>query len=326
MTLTSHTNQYSKSKHMRIAFLGKGGSGKTSLAAGYISFLNQNHPSTVLAIDADHNTHLHQALSLDRPKTSLSASWAALREYVKGDRTDLVKDVIIGTTPPHVDSNFFRMPDLSSSFIDDIAVAGDNLNLIEVGSFDESDLGHNCYHGKLGGLNLFLSHLLDKDEERVVADSTAGLDLFGTPLLYAYDLLVVVVEPTVKSLEVYQQLYDLLGQDKIVVVGNKIESDEDVEFLKENISSPIIGHIGDSADLRAFEQGEAGAFASFVDAHTEVWHSIERALSTKERDWDGYFANLLKAYKKASEHWYDSYYGVTLGDSTDQSFSYKDVL
>src|SRR5438128_1476541 len=51
---------------MRIAFVGKGGSGKTTSAAMFSRYLAaQNLP--VLAIDADINQHLAQALGHDGP-------------------------------------------------------------------------------------------------------------------------------------------------------------------------------------------------------------------------------------------------------------------
>ncbi|MBO0849661.1 MAG: AAA family ATPase, partial [Pseudonocardia sp.] len=49
---------------MRIAFVGKGGSGKTTLAALFTRYLAELGLS-VLAIDADINQHLGQALGLD---------------------------------------------------------------------------------------------------------------------------------------------------------------------------------------------------------------------------------------------------------------------
>ncbi len=49
---------------MRIAFLGKGGSGKTTTAASFIRHAASKHPF-VLAFDADVNAHLAGALSVE---------------------------------------------------------------------------------------------------------------------------------------------------------------------------------------------------------------------------------------------------------------------
>jgi len=310
---------------MRIAFLGKGGSGKTSIAAGYIQYLSAYHRLPVLAIDADHNTHLHHALQLNRPLASLSSIWLELTKYVRGARTDLFQDIIIGTTPPCSNSNFFRLSN-PVRLLENISIKRGNLQFIEVGSFDKSDVGHNCYHGKLEGLNLFLSHLLDQDDERVVVDSTAGLDSFGTPLLNAYDLFVVVVEPTLKSLEVYLQIRTLVKKDKLVVLGNKIENQADLKFLKENIGDFFIGKIEDSSHLRRFEQGDLKSFENFVNEHTEIWKMIEKQVSTKVRDWEGYFDNQLKIHNKVSRRWYNNYYRAELEKYLDKNFRYKDVI
>ena len=50
---------------MRIAFCGKGGSGKTSIASLFIRYLSAKG-EPVLAIDGDINQHLASALSLDQ--------------------------------------------------------------------------------------------------------------------------------------------------------------------------------------------------------------------------------------------------------------------
>ena len=48
--------------------------------------------------------------------------------------------------------------------------------LMVTGEFDESDLGVACYHSKLGGVELYLNHLVDGPGEYVVVDMTAGSD------------------------------------------------------------------------------------------------------------------------------------------------------
>ena len=49
---------------MRVSFLGKGGSGKTTLSTSFIKFL-ENKDEKVLAIDADINVHLGQSLNME---------------------------------------------------------------------------------------------------------------------------------------------------------------------------------------------------------------------------------------------------------------------
>ncbi len=72
---------------MRIAFCGKGGSGKTSIASLFIRYL-ADKGEDVLAIDGDINQHLATALGLDPQKTNalprLGQQMKTLKNYVAG--------------------------------------------------------------------------------------------------------------------------------------------------------------------------------------------------------------------------------------------------
>ncbi len=75
---------------MKIAFVGKGGSGKTTLSSLFIRHLAAAG-APVIAIDADINQHLGPALGLDE------AEAAALPAM--GDRLPLIKDYLRGSNP-----------------------------------------------------------------------------------------------------------------------------------------------------------------------------------------------------------------------------------
>jgi CO dehydrogenase maturation factor len=52
-----------------IAVAGKGGTGKTTFASLVIRYLVKNHKGTVLAVDADPNANLSEALGMESPIT-----------------------------------------------------------------------------------------------------------------------------------------------------------------------------------------------------------------------------------------------------------------
>ena len=84
---------------MRIAFLGKGGAGKTTTSAGFIQYLAKRHPF-VLAVDADLNAHLKSALSIEAEVDQLGLHFDEVVTFLRGSRTDLGERPMIGTTPP----------------------------------------------------------------------------------------------------------------------------------------------------------------------------------------------------------------------------------
>ncbi len=86
---------------MRIAFVGKGGSGKTTTAAAFSRFLAaQGRP--VVAVDADINQHLAVALGHDGPAPRpLGAELPWLKDHLRGANPRVPSAAaMIKTTPP----------------------------------------------------------------------------------------------------------------------------------------------------------------------------------------------------------------------------------
>jgi CO dehydrogenase maturation factor len=90
------------SPDMKIAFVGKGGSRKTTLSALFCRHLAAGgHP--VLPIDADINQHLGSALGLEDDSTAvpMGEHLREIKNYLRGDNPRVPSaDVMIKTTPP----------------------------------------------------------------------------------------------------------------------------------------------------------------------------------------------------------------------------------
>ncbi|MFT4308410.1 MAG: hypothetical protein ACMXYM_03505 [Candidatus Woesearchaeota archaeon] len=307
---------------MRIGFLGKGGSGKTTLAAAFIQHIAKTQ--TVLAIDADQNTNLAHTLGIEGAQ-SLSSNAHEVADYLRGTRTDLGTAPMIATTPPSLESRFVRVRE-NDEFLKRYATRSESISLIQGGTYEADDVGVTCYHGKLNAVEMLFHHLLDTEDDTVVTDATAGLDSLGHSMGIVHDLIIYVVEPTRKSIDVYEAFMRASeGLDlNVRVVANKIRSDEERAYVTSRIPK-VLAFVEESETLRAFERTGSG-MDSFIEANSSVLEVIRRELETTPKDWNRYYERLLAMHEKSAKAWYDSYHNSEISKQKDERFSYERVL
>lgn len=312
---------------MRIAFLGKGGAGKTTTTAGFVEYL-ATRSEFVLAIDADVNVHLGSSLRIAEAARAIGEEFDAIAEKLKGARIDLNGRPMIGSTPPSLRSRFIK-PSADDPFILEYARRRGNIALLTVGAYSKSDVGGNCYHSKLSSYTLMLHHLLDGPDDVIVADTTAGTDNVATSLNLAYDLNVFVVEPTRKSVNVYRDFIELVPHlaDRVYVLANKVDGAEDLEFLASHVAADkLIGAVPFSRHLKRFEQGEHGAVVDFHREQEAAFDKVYGLLKSQKRDWRQYLQLLNEAHEKVCVDWYNDYYQSNMGRNYDPEFSYEAVI
>ena len=274
---------------MKIAFAGKGGSGKTTLSSLFIRHLaGQGLP--VVAIDADINQHLAEALGAGGQPPAMGAHLARIKEHLRGGNPRIPSAAaMVKTTPPGRGSRLLRPggPDPVHA----LAVGTPcGALLMAAGPFSDDDLGVACYHSKTGAVELYLNHLADGPGEYVVTDCTAGADSFASGLFTRFDLTVLVVEPTRKGVGVYRQWRDYAaGCDvALAVVGNKVQTPADVAFLREHAGQDLLAWIGDEPAVRAMEQGRPLAMDDLGSTTCAALGMLQDALDRQVKDWDRY--------------------------------------
>ncbi|MBA3823059.1 MAG: ATP-binding protein [Ktedonobacterales bacterium] len=308
---------------MRLAFLGKGGSGKTTVATAFIQYLRATVPF-VVAIDADVNRHLGRGLGLLDAK-GFAAHHDAIADYLINDPAVPVA-ARIGTTPPTRTARFLR-PQAADPFLRRYAAQAPGLALLTVGSYETADVGYACYHEKLGTLELVLHHTLDGAGDYLVADVVTGTDNLGTSLAFAYDLNVFVVEPTRKSLAVYADFVALAAplRQRVRVVINKAEDEADIAFVRNHVPpDDILGVIGYAPAMRQYEEGDPAAIGAFVAANQGTLAAIRAEADGLTRDWATYLARLQAAHATMVGQWYTHVAGSAR--ATDAAFSYAAAL
>ena len=197
------------------------------------------------------------------------------------------------------------------------------VTLLTTGPFSEQDLGLKCYHSKVGAVELLLNHCLDRHDEYLVVDMTAGADSFASGLFTKFDLTFLVIEPTKKSLSVYQQ-YKAYAHDygvKIAAIGNKIDTEEDVTFIKGQVGGDMLTWIGRSAYIRATEKGNALPFSSLEPAHLEALATMKQAVDQCEQDWERFYQQTVDFHRRNALAWLNTVLGEDVTMQIDPSFS-----
>jgi CO dehydrogenase maturation factor len=271
---------------MRIAFVGKGGSGKTTASSLFAQRMSQDVP--VLAIDADINMHMAELLSGKRPDEEMLISEKGpsgkIRTYLRGNNPRIASnDHFKKTTPPGNGSNLINVTDPGDWMVNNFATRlHDRLALMTVGSYSEEGVASSCYHNNLSVLENVLTHTVDNGV--IVTDMVAGTDAFANTLFSQFDMLVFVVEPTTRSiavLEQYQRLANHTGfGDRLFVIANKVEDDDDYDFIKRVVNADkLLGRLSRSKHLLAVDKGrEALEFDRLSSGDKTVFENIAREL------------------------------------------------
>lgn len=215
---------------MKIIVIGKGGVGKTTIAACLARLIGRSGYS-VIAVDADPTLNLARALGVD-PLAASSKPVLFDEEFVK-ERTLLP-------------SGAYRLNPRVDDVVEKYGVkAPDNVTLIKLGYVRKG--GTRCLCPEYAFLRALLSHLILGRRDIVVVDMVAGLEPMSRGVARGVDLLMCITEPTVKSIDVTREIYRLsrdLGVRNFVVVGNKVTSDEDRVFIEKSLSGvEVLGHI-----------------------------------------------------------------------------------
>ena len=311
---------------MKVAFVGKGGSGKTTLAALFSRYAVEQG-RYVLAIDADINQHLATAIGMT-PEEAVSLPPMGLeidriKEHLCGDNPRIAStSAMIKTTPPGRGSRLLSLG-VSNPIFDHFIRRKGGIDLMAVGPFDEGDIGTRCYHSKTGSVELLLNHLVDDERSCVVVDMTAGADAFASGLFTRFDLTVLVVEPTLRSLGVYDQ-YRNYARDHdvaICVMANKLDDADDRGFVRDRVGDDLIGGLSWSPFIKAMEKGRVLPLQDLESANKDAVETLLVAICRQKKDWDRYHREAVLFHRRNAASWANEAIGTDLTHQIDPDFS-----
>lgn len=257
---------------MKIAISGKGGVGKTLLAALLAkTFADAGY--SVLAIDADPDANLAATLGFPHPeKITPISEMSQLIEERTGAKP--------GKTAP-----YFKLNPKVSDLPEKYSSKKDGIRLMVMGRAKRG--GSGCYCPENALLKALISHLLLARDEVVILDMEAGIEHLGRATAGAVSKLLVVVEPGRRSLETASTIKKLAEDIKLpnlAAVGNKIRSQADRDFLTSMMPDfEFLGFIPyDQAIVDADLAGHL-ALSSSQQVTTAVKDIFNTLLASKEK-------------------------------------------
>ncbi|MFE9998829.1 ATP-binding protein [Streptomyces avermitilis] len=322
---------------MKIAFVGKGGSGKTTLSSLFIRHLAAT-AAPVVAVDADINQHLGAALGLDEAEAAglpaMGERLGLIKDYLRGSNPRIASaDTMIKTTPPGEGSRLLRVRESNPVYeacARTVELDGGAVRLMVTGPFTDADLGVACYHSKTGAVELCLNHLVDGPGEYVVVDMTAGSDSFASGMFTRFDITFLVAEPTRKGVSVYRQYKEYARDFGVVlkVVGNKVQGQDDLDFLRAEVGEDLLVTVGHSNWVRAMEKGRPPRFELLEDANHRALRTLQSAAdATYElRDWESYTRQMVHFHLKNAGNWGNERTGTDLAAQVDPGFVLSEGL
>ena len=225
-----------------IAVAGKGGTGKTSLAALTVKYLMERRRKAILAVDADSNSCLNEALGIE-----VHATIGHLRE-------ESLQTIRSGGERPG---------GMSMEQLFDYQV---QQSIIESRGFDLMVMGRPEGPGCYCAANNIIRKYTDKLGETypyVVIDNEAGMEHLSRRTTHKVDLLLIISDPTVRGVRTAKRIDELVKELSLdivrhAVIINRVSGEEGTELQKlaEDLGLDVAGLI--PQDRNIFENDLQG--------------------------------------------------------------------
>jgi len=219
---------------MKVAVSGKGGVGKTLVAAGLARGFAERGLKTI-AIDADSSPNLALTLGLSTEESRKIVPISENKELVESKT---------GTGYSGVYRLSFTVDDIVREYSVNTPFG---VNLIVMGTVHS--MGAGCMCAPNAVVRALLRYLIVERNEAVILDMEAGVEHIGRGTASHVDVLLIVVDSNIKALEIAKQIHDLAtsaGMKQIFLIGNRVMNSAQKEAIKsfaEKNGLPILAFV-----------------------------------------------------------------------------------
>ena len=269
---------------MKVAFVGKGGSGKSTVSWLFSQYL-AGQSDIVLAVDADYNLDLLHNFHLTTSDVSHFVNTAEkdFYTYLQLSEKDYYVDIPLKKDLPRFTlSPLDWFTEKYSFSLEDAS----NLRLMVTGMVPQEMLyGHRCGHAYISSLKYYLPLITCTQNEHVVVDAIAGTDLVSYGMFLGCDAVVVVVEETPHSVGVFEQIKSITTQFAIptfVVLNKHRNTGKLNDFMRDN-KTAIVGTIPFDESILDydFETLSQGLKQSI----SEIGHNLHKKTFSESAQW-----------------------------------------
>jgi CO dehydrogenase maturation factor len=244
----------------KIAISGKGGVGKTTLAA-LLAHIYIERGRSVIAIDADPVGGLGQALGFPDELTTQVTPVAEMDDLIY-ERTG---------AKPGTSGGFFSLNPRVDDIPERFSISHRGVRFLRLGSIEAGGSGCICPESAL--LRALVTHLMLYRDEMLILDMEAGVEHLGRATAQAVDAFLAVVEPGRRSLATaarVRQLAEDIGIHRVYVVGNKVRDESDWAFIQAQSPVPALGYLSTNPELTEADLRGEGVFDAAPTAVKEA--------------------------------------------------------
>lgn len=206
---------------MKIAVAGKGGVGKTVVAGVLASFFAEKG-FKVLAIDADPSPNLGLTLGIPLDQANKIVPISENTRLIKQKTSTGIGGV-------------YRLTFTVEDIIEKFSVKSPcDVNLLVMGTIRSAGGGCTCPANAV--IRALLQHLLVERDEVIVMDMEAGVEHMGRGTAKHVDVLLIVTDPSFKSIETARKIHSLAAEasvPNVFIVGNKVANLGEAELIKQ---------------------------------------------------------------------------------------------